>query len=97
MKVIGRAAGSNTLGVGKATVTTRVATPIPMRFATTTNTVRMIWMRMRRLRWLSDTRPRTHEPYSGVAGTRLLWLVTRSSTRPSRCATDLLAVIVAKA
>jgi hypothetical protein len=62
-----------------------------------TNAVRMIWIRTRRRRWLSDTRPSTHEPYSGVAGTRLLWLVTRSSTRPSRCATVLLAVIVASA
>jgi hypothetical protein len=50
MKVIGRTAGSNTLGVGKATVTTSVATPIPIRFATITNTVRMIWMRTRRRR-----------------------------------------------
>ena len=54
-------------------------------------------MRIRRRRWLSETRPRIHDPYSGVAGTRLLWLVTFSSTRPSRCASLFLSVIVASA
>ena len=51
-------------------------------------------MRTRRRRWLSETRPRIHEPYSGVDGTRLLWLVTFSSTRPSRCAALFFSVIV---
>ena len=70
---------------------------MPIRFATRTNVVRISWMRMRRRRWLSETRPRIHEPYSGVVGIRLLWLVTVSSTRPSRCAVLFFSVIVASA
>ena len=31
-------------------------------------------MRTRRRLWLSETRPSIHEPYSGVSGTRPLWL-----------------------
>ena len=54
-------------------------------------------MRMRRRRWLSETRPRIQEPYSGVVGSRLLWLVTVSRTRPSRCAVLFFSVIVASA
>ena len=97
MKVIHRTSGSKTFGVGKATVTTSAATPMPIRFAITTNVVRMTWMRTRRRSWLSETRPRIHEPYSGVAGTRPLWLVTVSRTRPSRCAVFFFSVIVASA
>ena len=41
--------------------------------------------------------PRIHDPYSGVALTRLLCLVTFSSTRPSRCAILFFAVIVPSA
>ena len=57
----------------------------------------MTWMRTRRRRWLSDTLPNSHDPYSGVAASRPLCRVTASSTRPSRCGTLLLAFIVASA
>ena len=43
------------------------------------------------------TRPSSQEPYAGVSGSRPLWRVTVSSTRPSRCATLFLADIVAPA
>jgi hypothetical protein len=49
MNVIHPTSGSNTLGVGKVTVTTNVATPMPIRFAMI-NRVRMTWMRTRRRR-----------------------------------------------
>ena len=97
MNEIQATSGANTLGIGNATVITSVATPIPIRFATTTKVVRMIWIRTRRRRWLSETRPRIHDPYSGVDATRGLWLVTRSNTRPRRCAAVLLPVMVASA
>ena len=54
-------------------------------------------MRTRRRRWLSETLPSSHDPYSGVVGSRPLWRVTFSSTRPSRCATLFFGVIVASA
>ncbi len=88
---------ANTLGAGNTTVTTRTATPMPIRFATITNTVRMTWMRTRRRRWLSDTLPSSQEPYSGVSGSRPLCRVTASSTRPSRCATLMSGFMVASA
>jgi hypothetical protein len=97
MKVIHRTSGAKTFGVGKATVTTSATTPMPIRFAVTTNVVRMTWMRIRRRNWLSETRPRIQEPYSGVPETRPLWRVTLSRTRPSRCAAFFFSVIVASA
>ena len=60
-------------------------------------TVMISWMRTRRRLWLSDTRPRSHEPYSGVSDSRPLCWVTLSSTRPSRCAAVRLAIMVASA
>ena len=42
MNVIQATEESNTFGIGNATVTTSAATPIPIRFAITTNVVRMI-------------------------------------------------------
>jgi hypothetical protein len=95
--VINRTSAANTLGTGKATTTTRVATPMPIRLATTTKSVSMIWIRTRRRAWLSETRPRIHEPYSGVADSRPLWLVTRSSTRPSCRAVLFVVIMVASA
>ena len=60
-------------------------------------TVMMTWMRTRRRRWLSDTRPSSQEPYAGVVGSRPLCRVTLSSTRPRRCAIVFLANMVAPA
>lgn len=65
-------ASSNTLGTGMATVTKNSATAMPIRFAPSTSTVMMIWMRTRRRPWLSDTRPSSREPYAGVSGRRPL-------------------------
>ena len=98
MKVIQRTCGSNTPGEGNNSVTMIIEMPIPSRFPRITNVVRMSWMRTLRRRWLSDTRPSTHDPYSGVtAGNLLLWRVTPSRTRPSRRASDLSEFIVASA
>ncbi|CFE64245.1 Uncharacterised protein [Mycobacterium tuberculosis] len=83
------------LGSGMAIVTNSRATPMPSRFAVTTSAVSMTWIRTRRRRWLSETRPSSQEPYAGVSGSRPLCRVTVSSTRPKRCAVLFLADIVA--
>jgi hypothetical protein len=72
MKVIHPGASSKMLGSGMATVTNSAATAIPIRFAAMTTTVRISWMRIRRRRWLSETRPSSKEPYAGVSCSRPL-------------------------
>ena len=62
MNVIHAGASSKMLGSGMATVTNRAATAMPIRFATMTAVVKMSWMRIRRRRWLSETRPSNKEP-----------------------------------
>ncbi|AMD55434.1 hypothetical protein ATO49_20465 [Mycolicibacterium fortuitum subsp. fortuitum DSM 46621 = ATCC 6841 = JCM 6387] len=97
MKVIQRTGAANTSGDGNNRVTMIIEMPMPSRFTMMTKVVRITWMRTLRRRWLSDTRPNTHDPYSGVVGIRLFWRVTPSRTRPSRRASDLSEFIVASA
>ena len=61
-KVIHSSAALKMLGLGNATVNSSVATPMPMTFAPTMNTVRISWIRTRRRAWLSDTLPSSQEP-----------------------------------
>ena len=64
---------SNTLGSGKAITTSRNVSAIPITFTVRMNTVRMIWIRSRRRAALSETPPRSNDPYAGVLASRPLW------------------------
>ncbi|SHZ53885.1 Uncharacterised protein [Mycobacteroides abscessus subsp. abscessus] len=62
MTKLTQAGASKTLGVGNATVTSKITTPIPMRLAATTNTVRISWIRIRWMNVLSSAVPSSQEP-----------------------------------
>ncbi|CFE64571.1 Uncharacterised protein [Mycobacterium tuberculosis] len=73
-----------TLGFGKATVSSMAPTMSPITFVTKMATVSMPWIRTRRIRGLSDTRPSSHEPYAGASGRRPVRGL-RVSTAPGKC------------
>jgi hypothetical protein len=74
-----------------------MATAMPIRFTNRMTTVRMVWIRTRRRPGLSDTLPSINDPYSGAVASRPLCRVMASRTRPNRCATLGLELMVASA